>query len=538
MKKIVKIWLVLVMILSFTVNVYAVDGILTAENPIGTPETKEGGQETTDGSDEDDKKGNQETGEGTTTPGEDKDQDDTKPSTDGKSNKAELISITINGSKAVCNSKSPCESNDAVDSTVTSATISYEISEKAKITDENGQDITSGENRKLNNIKNEYTVTVTAEDGSTKKYDIVINKKVLDTDASLKTLIINGEEVALKSGNVKYNATVSYTAKSIEVEAVPKSGSATVAQANKNKITYDFTGDTKEIKIKVTSQAGDSLTYTINVTRRPEEDATLKDITIENYDFDFDKDTTEYEISVLKDVEKLDIKATPTDVDSDVKIDQPEKLELGENKITITVTNDGTVKTYTIKVNKLDEEDKSLANLESLTIDGYDLDFKEDVYEYDLKIGDVNTLDIKYKTKSPDASVQVTGNMDLINGSIVKVRVTYTSGLTNVYRINIIKEEVKENNKNNTAKIIIIIAIILILIAAALLVLIQIKNKKDKGDKKDKPNKKGKSNKKGEEEKTVVESVPEPTAIDIEKIATANPGDIISMPPDDIEDII
>ena len=119
--------------------------------------------------------------------------------------------------------------------------------------------------------------------------------------------------------------------------------------------------------------------------------------------------------------------------------------------------------------------------------------------------------------------------MDLENGSIVKVRVTYTSGLTNVYRINIIKDEVKETKKNNTVLIIIIIAIILILIAAGLLVFIQIKNKKNKNNK---PKNKGEK----KEDNIVVNT---PVNIDnAEKIMAANPGDVISMPPDDVEDII
>ena len=119
--------------------------------------------------------------------------------------------------------------------------------------------------------------------------------------------------------------------------------------------------------------------------------------------------------------------------------------------------------------------------------------------------------------------------MDLVNGSIVKVRVTYTSGLTNVYRINIIKDEEVEKPKNNTAKIIIIIAIILILIAAGLLVFIQIRNKKNKNNK---PKDKSGEVKK-EDNITTVDS-----NVNLEKIVTANPSDVISMPPDDVEDII
>ena len=81
-----------------------------------------------------------------------------------------------------------------------------------------------------------------------------------------------------------------------------------------------------------------------------------------------DDTLTAKEIKVLKNVSKLEIEATPNDSKATVKVTNPENLEIGENSVKIEVTNDGNLKTYNVKVIKLDEEDTKLANLNSLKI--------------------------------------------------------------------------------------------------------------------------------------------------------------------------
>ena len=190
----------------------------------------------------------------------------------------------------------------------------------------------------------------------------------------------------------------------------------------------------------------------------------------------------DYEITVLKNIDNLEIETVTTDSDANVSIDGADKLEFGENTVTITVENDENIKTYTIKVKRLESEDNSLANLKSLEIEKYSLDFQEDKYEYDLKIGDDNYLVIKALPKIDTGKVEVTGNLDLVNGSIIKIKVYYDDETFNIYKINIIKEEnVQKDNKIN--KIVIIIVITLILIAIIVLIIIQIKNKKNNSSK-------------------------------------------------------
>ncbi len=396
-----------------------------------------------------------------------------------KSSDKTLTDIYVNGQKIVC-SNFVCE-HIVTDNKITKVVITYKTNDtKASVS----------KNQIEGSLKegvNEFSVTVTAEDQSTQDYTFKITKQSLSTDSSLKKITINGEEISLKSGTFKYSTTVSYSAKKIEIEATPNNANAKIEEAVNNKLSYDFFDDKKEVRIKVISEAGDVTTYVITVSRRDEEDASLKSLNIEGVKFDFESLVFDYEITVLKSVDALKIDAVPNDSKAKVTIDNPTKLQIGLNEVKITVENDGNTNTYTLKVTKISEEDKTLANLKSLKIAGYELDFKEDKYEYDLEIGDVNYLNITPEAKMEGAEVDISGNLDLVNGSIIKIRVTYDDEITNVYTINIIKAA-EENKQSNTLWIVILIITSILFVGILVFVIIYLKKKKNKNKNKDKNN--------------------------------------------------
>ena len=427
----------------------------------------------------------------------------------GASSDATLTDVYINEQKVVC-SDYVCELI-IEDNDVANVVITYKTNDaKATVSTEKIEDtLKSGENT--------YTVTVTAEDGTEQIYTFKVTKKVLSTDSSLKKLLINGEEITLSKGTTKYQTTVSYAANKLDVEVETTDSNASLVDSNTNKLSYDFFETEKELRIKVQAEAGDITTYVINVSRRDEADATLKSLTIEDVDLNFESEIFDYEVTVLRNVTSLEIDAVPTDSEASVTIDNPKNLEIGENTVTIEVDNDGNIKTYTIKVTKLDEEDITLANLKSLTIEGYTIDFKEDVYEYNLKIGDVNFLVIDAIPKVDTAQVEITGNLDLVDGSIIKIKVSYDDEVSNVYKINISKD-LNVNESNTTLKIVIIIVIVLIVIAAVVLLIIQKKKKnKQNGKKNDKNNNKKDTKDNGEEVK--IEQDDESKTINTEEIS-------------------
>jgi len=480
MKRILTFLLVIVMFLSFNINMLNVKAEgLEDESTEETGGTGESGGES----------GNESGSESGESGESNSEEDDT---TISLKSDATLKNITINGIKIVCE-KFVCESIIS-DNEVTTAKIVYELTNsKATV------DTKSGFTKELKEGENTFKVVVTSEDKTkTNTYTFKINKVTKSTDSTLKSLIVNGTEISLSENETKYKTTVSFNTKKVEIEAVPTSEKATIDDFKNNKASFDFYENSKEFKIKVKSEAGDMTTYTVTVNKRSEADVTLKSLTIKNHEIDFDSEVTDYELKVLKNVDKLDITAKATDSKATVKITNP-KLVVGENEVKIEVTNDGNTETYLIKVTKLNEDDKTLANLKSLEIDNYEIDFKPDKYEYDLKIENENYLVINAIPKLTDADVEITGNLDLENGSIIKIKVTYDDEFYNVYKINIEKSGGNSISKNKISKKSIVIGIIFDIFCCITIGIVQFVNKiKSKNKKQNKTS--TKNTKKVEEE--------------------------------------
>ena len=192
MKRIITFLLIIVMFLSFNIN------MLNVKAEGEENETSETG-ENDDSSDESGDEGES----GSSGSG-----DSTSLESD-----ATLINITINGENIVCE-KFVCE-KIITDNEVTKATIKYELKNpKAKI--EEGKEspqvleLKEGED-------NELKVKVTSEDKTkTNTYTFKITKKVMSTDSTLKKLIVNGTEISLNENETKYKTTVSFNTKKLK----------------------------------------------------------------------------------------------------------------------------------------------------------------------------------------------------------------------------------------------------------------------------------------------------------------------------------
>ena len=132
------------------------------------------------------------------------------------------------------------------------------------------------------------------------------------------------------------------------------------------------------------------------------------------YDFSgFNKNTTTYNVKVPSSVDSLSVYATTSSSKAKYSVSGNTNLKGGTNLIKVTVTaEDGTKKTYTIRVtkevdeeevtpNKIDEEDENEEKeenqenggigLSSLEISGYELnqEFNTNIYNYYVVIGNV-----------------------------------------------------------------------------------------------------------------------------------------------------
>ena len=158
----------------------------------------------------------------------------------------------------------------------------------------------------------------------------------------------------------------------------------------------------------------------------------------------FSSSVYEYQATVDATVKTILINPTPEDSKANVVISNNamDELKAGENnKITITVTaEDGTKKAYVVNVKR--ETLTADAFLKSLTVkESKDFKFKEDKFSYNVKVASsVNRLTLDYETSSEDAVVSINGNMNLKNGSKVKILVTAEDGTKKEYVLNIVKE--------------------------------------------------------------------------------------------------
>lgn len=168
---------------------------------------------------------------------------------------------------------------------------------------------------------------------------------------------------------------------------------------------------------------------------------------------EFNKETTSYKISVGKDIEKIKINAEAEDEKAKVEVSGNEDLKEGANTAKVIVTaENGDAKTYTITVTK---EAKGKLQLASLEINGIKLNetFKPDKYEYTANLNDnsdTKKLDIKAKANDENATIEILGNDNLVQGeNVITIMVKSKDGKENVtYQIIVNKGVV--SNKNET----------------------------------------------------------------------------------------
>ena len=255
------------------------------------------------------------------------------------------------------------------------------------------------------------------------------------------------------------NETV-YATDSVNVRSSHSTSSSVIGSLNKgDSVTRIGKGSNGWSKVKYNNKTA-YISSSYLTTEKPEEsnEKNLKSLTIDG-DFEltpkFDKDVTEYSLSVDNSVETLKIDAKAVDDNAKVEITGNDKLLEGENTIEIKVTaEDGTVRTYKINVTKGKEILSADFGLSELSVSGYTLtpNFSTNVYEYKLDIEDetVTSLNVNANSTVKGAVVDIAGNNDLKLGeNIITILVKSEDGkevVTYQIVVNIIKES-QENNQ-------------------------------------------------------------------------------------------
>jgi hypothetical protein len=218
--------------------------------------------------------------------------------------------------------------------------------------------------------ENEFEITVTAQDGTTKKTYTVTVTRAASANANLSNLTVNPGTLSptFTSSTEDYTVSVPYSTDSITLTATKSDTNATVTGDGVKQLDI---GD-NEFEITVTAQDGTTKkTYTLNVTRAAGANAKLNALTVSAGTLEphFNYAVTNYNVSVPNATTKITLGATVDDPNSTIANGTlgEKSLNVGANKFTIKVTaeNGTTEETYTVNVTRAASAN---ANLKMLTV--------------------------------------------------------------------------------------------------------------------------------------------------------------------------
>lgn len=328
--------------------------------------------------------------------------------------------------------------------------------------------------KKLDYGNNKYTIIVTSESGD--KYTYTLNINRIDERSSintLKTLTLSAGELSFNSSVVDYTVNVDNDVEKITITSSLTDPKSKYVVDYKNKEVELIEGSNK-IEIKVVSEKGEEKTYTLNINRALSSNNSLKSIKVNDEKIKLLENEFIYSVEVENDVDEVVVEAVANDEKATVKLDEKYLLEVGENEINIkVVAASGQEASYIINVTRKKILSKD-SLLSTLKIKGYDLGFRQDVTVYYLKVKDEDDkLEITTTTEDPEATVEIEGNKDLENGSIVKINVKAEDGTYTRYFINV------EKGSSGIPIVVIIIIVLLLLLGGIIGLIVYRKKKKE-----------------------------------------------------------
>ena len=299
--------------------------------------------------------------------------------------------------------------------------------------------------------ENIIPITVTAEDGVTKKiYNLVVTR-IGSTDATLRGLRVNDYEISpeFNPNTTTYTVNVPYNVSTVTIEANPNNDEATIVgdgvqavRRGKNTLT-----------VTVTSGNGTIKNYTIIVNRDNPVTSLLDNIVVDNYSLDpeFKSKIYEYNVVIDNEVTELGLHVIPIDSKATWEIMGNENFKVGLNEVTILVTSsDGEEQTtYKLMVNRQPYTNTYLSGItvnSDLTF--YDLmpEFDKDILSYTVYVpNEISTVTLQATAQNVSNTITGLGNKNLSVGeNIFNIKVSTKGGISRTYTVNIIR-----NGSNN-----------------------------------------------------------------------------------------
>jgi len=289
---------------------------------------------------------------------------------------------------------------------------------------------------------------------------------------TLKSLTISDATISFKPELKNYIVSVPYKVSKVEIKSILSDPKSSYVKGYGNR-SVNLKEGLNTVLVKVKAENGKEATYTLKITREQNDDSSLKTITVNDKVINVVEDLLIYTTNVNNDVIKPTVKVETSDKKAKVTIDEIKELKEGSNEISITVTAvNGNKSVYVIDIIR-DKLISTNSKLKKLEVKNHELNFNAEKTEYDLHINhDIDKLDLIVETEHEKAKYIITGNKDLNNDSIIKIKVTAEDEVTTTtYTINIEKEKKPFN-------ILIIIIPTGILLLGAITLFIVKKNKK------------------------------------------------------------
>lgn len=269
--------------------------------------------------------------------------------------------------------------------------------------------------------------------------------KVASSVNTLSSLNISAGAINFSSTVTTYNVTVN--ASTITISATATDSHATVSGTGKKTLKHGA----NKFEIIVTAEDGSKKTYTINVTRPDNRSSNnkLNSLTLSEVKINFDKNKTDYEISVKNDISEIKIDGKAEDNKSKVEGLGTKKLNVGKNIFVIKVIaeNESVTEYKVVVIRGQDELVTDNNIIKNIIITGYDIKFNPTTKEYIIKTNE-KKLDIKVELENSESNYEIIGNEDLRDRSVVQIVVTNKDGSTNIYSI--IIENPNVTNLGNT----------------------------------------------------------------------------------------
>jgi len=269
--------------------------------------------------------------------------------------------------------------------------------------------------------ENTVTVTVTAQDGTTRDYVFVVRVGGLSADTALTKFQVNGSDV-LDGATVELPARTT----SVSVLVETRDGAATFKIAGRTGLVVG----NNDIVVTVTAPDGKAVkTYTIHAVVAPLSSNT--DLSVFTVNGESVTDGATVELPAL--TRSVTVVAKTADIESVAVISGRTNLVDGSNKLVVVVTAaDRSVKTYTVTL--LVRVLSSDTSLKTLTFNGQSV-----VSNEFTTAPNATSVDVVAIANDEKSSVIVAGNSALRVGSnVVTVLVTAENGNLKSYRVNVI----------------------------------------------------------------------------------------------------